>query len=224
MAKKARELSPIEVKRLEHSGRGNKTFAVGGVAGLLLQIKRTGTRSWILRTQIGDKRRELGLGAYPDVPLGQARERARDAKEQIWQGADPIESKHAAQAALRAAQSRGLSFRDAVERYLETRLAEFRNEKHKKQWRSTLDSYASPVLGQMLVSEINVTDIVRTLDPIWATKTETASRLRGRIENVWFGRQCQVTGRATILLAGKVTLTPFWRNQARLPKSGITPH
>jgi len=184
MAKKARELSPIEVKRLEHGGRGNKTFAVGGVAGLLLQIKSTGTRSWILRTKIGDKRRELGLGAYPDVPLGQARERAREAKEMVWHGSDPIEAKRAAQAALRTAQRSGLSFADAVERYLETRLAEFRNEKHKKQWQSTLDDYASPVLGELLVSEIDVADIPRTLEPIWTTKTETASRLRGRIENV----------------------------------------
>jgi integrase len=184
MAMKARELTAIEVKRLVHTGRGNKTFSVGGVAGLLLQIKPTGTKSWILRTVVGEKRRELGLGPYPDVPLAHARERAREAKEQIWQGIDPIERKRAAQAGLRSAQSRGLTFGDAVERYLRTRLAEFRNDKHKKQWRSTLDTYAAPVLGAMLVSEIDVTDIVRTLEPIWVTKTETASRLRGRIESV----------------------------------------
>ena len=184
MATKAKELTPIEVKRLQHTGLGNKTFAVGGVSGLLLQIKPTGTKSWILRTMIGNSRRELGLGPYPEITLGQARDRAREAKEQIWQGVDPIEHRRAAKAAIATAQKRGLTFANAVERYLSTRLTEFRNEKHKKQWRSTLDKYAAPHLGNMLVSEIDVTDITRTLQPIWMEKTETASRLRGRIENV----------------------------------------
>jgi hypothetical protein len=88
MPKLARELSPIQLKRLEHPGHGhNATFAVGGVAGLLLQITPNGGRTWILRAQVGDKRREMGLGGYPDVTLAQARERAREAKEQVWQGA-----------------------------------------------------------------------------------------------------------------------------------------
>src|SRR5690554_3413335 len=87
MPKKARELSAVEVRRLKHPGRGrNVTFAVGGVDGLLLQITPTAARSWILRCHVGGRRRHIGLGGYPDVPLAQARERAREVRELIWQG------------------------------------------------------------------------------------------------------------------------------------------
>lgn len=185
MPKKARELSALEVKRLEHPGhRNNATFAVGGVDGLLMQVTPTGARSWLLRCKVGDKRRHIGLGGFPDVSLAQARERARAARELIWQGIDPIEHKRATTAALVATQKRGLTFERAMERFLEIKLTEFDNEKHRKQWRATLDGYAVPALGGMLVSDIGVADIQRTLDPIWTTKTETASRLRGRIEAV----------------------------------------
>jgi hypothetical protein len=185
MPRKAKELSAIEVKRLEHSGKGgNQTVAVGGVDGLLLQMTPVNGRSWLLRCKIGDKRRHIGLGGYPDVTLAQARDRARDAREMIWQGIDPVEHRKANRAALVSAQRRGLSFDDAMERYLEGKLQEFDNDKHRKQWRATLDKYAVPTLGKMLVADIDVSDIKRTLEPIWATKTETASRLRGRIEAV----------------------------------------
>ena len=185
MPRKARELSALEVKRLKHSGKGrNQTVAVGGVDGLLMQMTPINGRSWLLRCKIGDKRRNLGLGGYPDVTLAQARERARDARDLIWQGIDPVEHRKASRAALLTAQRRGLSFDDAMERYLEGKLQEFENAKHRKQWRATLDKYAIPTLGKMLVAEIDVSDVKRTLEPIWATKTETASRLRGRIEAV----------------------------------------
>lgn len=185
MPQRAKELSAIEVKRLEHSGAGrNETFAVGGVSGLLLQITPTGGRSWVLRTTIGKKRREIGLGAFPDVPLSKAREKAREAKERIAAGADPIEERKAARAALAAAQRRGLTFEDAVERFLDAKLDQFRNAKHRNQWRSTLTNYAVPTLGKMLVGDIETQDVLRTLQPIWKDKTETASRLRGRIEAV----------------------------------------
>jgi integrase len=124
------------------------------------------------------------LGGYPDVTLAQARERAREARDLIWQGIDPIEHRKANRAALLTAQRRGLLFEDAMERYLEGKLQEFKNPKHRKQWRATLDKYAIPTLGKMLVADIDVSDIQRTLKPIWASKTETASRLRGRIEAV----------------------------------------
>lgn len=185
MPRVAAELSALDVKRLRHPGKGiNVTVAVGGVSGLLMQLTPNGGKTWILRSKIGDKRREIGLGGYPDVTLAQARERARQVKEALWRGEDPVEQKKAARASLAAAQKRGLTFSDAVERYLEAKLAEFRNEKHKKQWRATLDTYAKPMIGNMLVSDIAVADIQRTLVPIWQEKTETASRLRGRIEAV----------------------------------------
>ncbi len=185
MPKIAKELSPLEVKRLVHTGTAhNATFAVGGVNGLLLQITPAGGRTWILRATVGSKRRELGLGGYPDVTLAQARERARETKELIYRGIDPVEQRKVARAALHAAQRRGLTFSDAVDRCLASKLDEFRNEKHRQQWQNTLATYAVPQLGTMLVSDITVQDVLRVVEPIWRTKTETASRLRGRIESV----------------------------------------
>jgi integrase len=175
----------LEVKRLKHPGhRHNTTYAVGGVDGLQLQITPTGARSWLLRCMVGIKRRHIGLGGYPDVTLATARERARDARDLIHQGVDPIEHRKDTTAALVASQKRGITFEDAMEKYLVGKLAEFGNVKHRKQWRATLDRYAVPELGKLLVDDITVQDIQHVLAPIWLTKTETASRLRGRIEAV----------------------------------------
>lgn len=173
------------MKRLKHPGRGrNACFAVGGVAGLLLQITPTEGRTWLLRVAVGDRRREIGLGGYPEVSLAQARERAREAKDAIRRGIDPVEERRAARAALTTAQRRGLSFADAIDRFLDAKLTEFQNPKHAAQWRSTLVTYALPELGHMLVNDIAVQDVLRILQPIWHSKTETAKRLRGRIESV----------------------------------------
>ncbi|WP_150497889.1 tyrosine-type recombinase/integrase [Roseibium aquae] len=173
MPKKARELSAAEVRRIEHPGKGrNVCVPVGGVGGLQMQVTPNGARSWLLRVRMNGKRCEMGLGSYPDVTLAQARDRARIIKQKIWDGVDPLEDK------------RRMTFAQAMEKTLEARTAEFRNAKHKAQWRSTLDNYAVPVIGRMAVSQIEVADILRVLQPIWTEKTETASRLRGRIEAV----------------------------------------
>ena len=197
---RARELSAVEVKRLKHpGGRGSFVTAVGGVPGLYLQLlppwirkpKKAGgkeevveSKTWILRTKVGDKTRDIGLGGYPEVTLALAREKARELRAKIRDGIDPVEERKAARAALAAAQKRGLTFAEAIDRYLATKLSEFRNEKHQAQWRSTLDTYAKPALGDMQVQEIAVQDVLRALQPIWQTKTETASRLRQRMEAV----------------------------------------
>ena len=185
MPRVAREISALEVKRLKHPGAGrNVTFAVGGVSGLYLQITPNNGRTWILRAKVGDTRREIGLGGYPDVTLSMARDRAREAKNQIRQGIDPIAERKAAKAALTAAQRRGLTFADATDKYLAAKLGAFKNPKHRQQWRNTLETYARPELGPMLVQDVDVQDVLRVLEPIWHEKTETASRLRGRIEAV----------------------------------------
>ena len=185
MPRIARELSALDVKRLQHPGVGrNAVFAVGGVSGLMLQITPTGGRTWLLRATVGAKRREIGLGGFPDVTLAQARERAREAKDKIRNGIDPIEERKAVKASLIAAQRRGLTFADAMDRYLDAKMDAFGNSKHRAQWRSTLENYARPALGPMLVQDIGVQDVLQVLEPIWAAKTETASRLRGRIEAV----------------------------------------
>jgi integrase len=186
MPKRAREWTALDVKRAAHPGRHARNIMkpVGGVAGLQLQISPNGAKSWLLRTVVGEKRRAVGLGPYPEVSLAHARDKAAQAKAKIAEGIDPIEERKAVRAALIAAQKRGLTFATAVDRYLDAKLSEFRNDKHRKQWRSTLDCYASPHLGSMLVDNIELPDILRTMEPIWHEKTETASRLRGRIEAV----------------------------------------
>jgi len=181
MPRVAKELTPIEVKRLTKPGM----HAVGGVTGLVLQISQSGqSRHWIYRIAFGGKRRHIGLGGYPTVTLAMARDMARDAFLKIRAGIDPIEERKAAQSALVTAQKRGLTFADAMEKFLAIKLQEFDSDKHKKQWRATLDKYAVPAIGKMLVADVAVQDVRRVLEPIWQDKTETASRLRGRIEAV----------------------------------------
>lgn len=180
MPKKAKELSAIEVSRLTTAG----LQAVGGVAGLLLQVTKAGSRSWILRVVIGSKRRDIGLGGYPDVTLGQARELARSSRLKIQEGIDPVEERRAAKAQLVAAQASQITFDEAVKIFLTHKNHEFSNKKHAAQWESTLRTYASPIIGTLLVSEIDLPHIRQVLEPIWIEKTETAKRLRGRIENV----------------------------------------
>ncbi|MGI3166782.1 tyrosine-type recombinase/integrase [Pseudooceanicola sp. 200-1SW] len=185
MPKVAKELSALEIKRLEHPGKGiNHTVAVGGVAGLMLQITPNSGKTWLLRTVVGAKRREFGLGGYPEVSLAAARDRARELKGRIREGIDPTEERKAHKAALIAAQRRGMTFEDAVEKYLSAKLDQYKNPKHRQQWRNTLHTYAMPELGSMLVQDIVVQDVLRVLQPIWLERTETASRLRGRIEAV----------------------------------------
>ncbi|TQM93773.1 tyrosine-type recombinase/integrase [Roseinatronobacter monicus] len=185
MPKIAEELTALDVKRLAHpGGKRNVLFSVGGVTGLYLQVTPKGGRSWVLRVKVGKLRRDLGLGSFPTVTLSQARDKAREARDKIERGIDPVEERKAIKAALIAAQRRGLTFADAVDRALAAKLDAFKNPKHRQQWENTLATYAIPDLGKMLVQDIGTQDILRVLKPIWMDKTETASRLRGRIEAV----------------------------------------
>lgn len=180
MPKKARELSAIEVRRLTRPG----THPVGGVDGLLLRVSPTGARSWILRTMVGGKRRDVGLGGYPDVPLAQAREQARELRQKIREGVDPVAERQAAKDALRAAHASRITFDQAAKRCIAAKRHEFRSAKHAKQWEATIAAYASPVIGALPVGAVELSHIVTILEPIWTTKTETATRLRQRIEAV----------------------------------------
>lgn len=181
MPKQSKELGALEVKRMATSG----LHAVGGVSGLCMNVSVTGSRSWILRTMVGNNRREIGLGAYPEVSLADARNAAKVMKQRIKEGCDPVEEKRAARAALISDQMRGMSLADAFDVYVTTKkFPELSNGKHRKQWRSTFDTYVAPLIGDVMVHELTVMHIRQVLDPIWATKTETASRIRGRLEEV----------------------------------------
>ncbi len=185
MPRVAKELGPLDIKRAIHAGgKHNTMLPVGGVAGLYLQVTPNGGKTWVLRAALAGKRAEMGLGGFPTVTLAQAREKARDARNKIDQGIDPLAERKAARAALVAAARRGLTFTDAMNRYLDAKMEAFSNEKHKAQWRATLATYAEPELGSMLVQDIQVQDVLKVLHPLWSDRTETATRLRGRIEAV----------------------------------------
>lgn len=181
MPKRAKELKALELKRLASPGR----HAVGGVAGLCLNITETGATSWILRSIVAGKRRHIGLGPYPEISLAEARVKALETRKKIASGIDPVEERIAEREALVEDQKFRMSFEDAFERFFEEKLrGELRNAKHTKQWRSTLTNYAYPEIGSTPVSQIQIDNILAVLRPIWTTKNETASRVRQRIEAV----------------------------------------
>jgi integrase len=180
MPKKSAELGPLHVSKLKDPG----LHAVGGVAGLHLQIMPSGARSWILRIMVGGRRRDMGLGGYPDVTLSRARDAARDARDVVRKGQDPIADARAARSALLAAEAKAWTFEQCAEACIKAKAPEWKNAKHEQQWRNTLKTYAYPVIGSMLVRDVTETHVTQILekDDLWTTKTETATRLRTRIE------------------------------------------
>lgn len=180
MAKLARELTAIEVSRLITVGH----HAVGGVAGLYLYVNDACARSWVLRVMVGIKRRHIGLGGYPTVTLAQAKEAARQLRNEVSKGNDPIQQRKEEASRLRAQQASAITFEKAAEGYLDTHGDSWKNAKHRAQWASTLSTYAYPFIGKVFVKDIDVEHILTVLTPIWKIKNETASRVRGRIESV----------------------------------------
>lgn len=180
MPKQAQELGALAVSRLTQPG----LYFVGGVPGLALQVLPSGARSWVLRVLIGTKRREMGLGGYPGVGVAQARDAAALARAKIRQGIDPIEEAAKARELLRLAQANAVTFERAASSYIEIHEPSWSNQKHAQQWRNSLSAHAYPKIGQMLVRDIQTTHITDVLEPLWRSKTETATRVRSRIESV----------------------------------------
>ncbi len=149
-----------------------------------LQIQPTGARSWILRVKVGDKRRDIGLGGFPDVPLAAARDKAREAREMILQGIDPVEDRKAKKAALLAAHAKILSFEEAADLCHAAKTPEFRNAKHRNDWINSINRYVNPIIGSLSVADIEKAHVISVLEPIWIEKTETATRVRQRIESI----------------------------------------
>ena len=138
MGRKAKELGPLAVSRLASSG----LHFVGGVAGLALQVNQRGARSWVLRVQVGDKRRDMGLGGFPDVSLAGARDAAREARAKVRDGIDPVANSRALRSAMKADQAQAKTFKFCALAYIDAHEAGWRNAKHAQQWRNTLDTYA----------------------------------------------------------------------------------
>jgi integrase len=185
MPKKARELSALETKRLIMPGM----HFVGGVPGLALQVLPSGGRTWILRATITGRRRDMGLGGYPEVTLARAREKAALYRDQIRDGRSPLAEAHAARSALRALVS--VTFQQASENFIDSQRASWSNAKHAEQWQNTLQKYAHPLIGDLNVAHVSVAHVIKILEqPIvgegkfWEVRTVTAVRLRGRIEKI----------------------------------------
>jgi integrase len=178
MARALNKLSAMKVGKLKRQGR----HADGG--GLYLQVGPTGGKSWLFRFTLAGKSREMGLGALDVITIPEAREKALEARRCLAAGKDPIDERDAEKARQKLAQSKGLTFAQCATAYIESHKAGWRNEKHAAQWTATIETYAGPVFGALPVAEVDLTLVSRVLDPIWRTKTETASRLRGRIESI----------------------------------------
>ena len=170
----------MSINRLKEPG----LWAVGGVAGLYLHVNARGARSWILRVVVGDKRRDMGLGGYPDIGVADARQKAREARLKIEQGVDPILLRKQAKSELMALQATDKTFEQAAGEYNKNHADSRSNDKHRKQWESTLAAYAFPVVGKLSLRHIRQEHILKILEPIWTTKTETATRVRGRMESI----------------------------------------
>lgn len=151
--------------------------------GLYLRVQGAGKRAWVFRFKLHGRAHRMGLGPLADVSLAEARDLAGEARKAVREGKNPIMARREHKAELRAAATLH-TFKQIAEAYIAAHAAGWRNAKHGDQWRNTLETYAYPILGGMPVTEIATGAVMRVLQPIWAEKTETASRLRGRIESV----------------------------------------
>lgn len=168
--------------------------------GLHLLVKDTGARSWVYRFMLDGKSRDVGLTRCPEaiallrksgeneLTLAQARDVAAIYRLKVKAGIDPLEEREQAEAAeaaaARAAKVKGVTFKAVAQTYIETNADSWRNAKHRQQWRNTLEQYVYPVIGSTPVSEVSSAQVLEIIEPIWKTKPETASRVRGRIEVV----------------------------------------
>ncbi|BDT58382.1 phage integrase [Massilia varians] len=178
MARLIEKLSPLEVSKKTKPGY----YADG--AGLWLQVSPTGSKSWIFRYTIAGKQREMGLGPFHTVSLAEARTKAKECRLALHEGKDPLELKRSAKLAAALDRARLMTFDQCAAAYIAAHRASWSNPKHVSQWENTLATYASPIIGALPVAEVDTPLVVKVLSPIWQTKTETATRLRGRIENI----------------------------------------
>lgn len=174
------KLTQLQVDKLKIEGIHNDG------AGLSLKVTANGSKSWIYRYMLVGKAHWMGLGSYPDVSLLEAREKAADYRKLTRQNIDPLAEKRKETSVIRAAIVKYITFSKASEQYIESHKAGWKNAKHIDQWTNTLATYANPIIGNIDVSMVDTGHIMRILekDNFWNTKTETAHRVRGRIESI----------------------------------------
>jgi integrase len=152
-------------------------------AGLNYRVRSENVKDWVYRYSLHGKPHWMGLGSYPSTSLVGARELANAARKLVKQGIDPINERNQRKAEA-AAKDSAYTFAEVADAYIAAHSDSWKNAKHKAQWRSTLDTYAIPTLGRLPVDSITTEHVIKVLEPIWKAKTETASRLRGRIETI----------------------------------------
>ncbi|WP_332262250.1 tyrosine-type recombinase/integrase [Paraburkholderia sp. SOS3] len=157
-------------------------YADGG--GLYLQITAAGVKSWLFRYMRNGKARGMGLGPLHTIGLAEARAFALDCRRQLLADVDPIDARNAERMSKRVAQADEMTFEQCASKYIKAHRAGWKNAKHADQWTNTLKTYAYPVFDSLPVSAIDTPLVMKVLEPIWTAKTETASRIRGRIESV----------------------------------------
>lgn len=168
MARAINKLTDAECKAASRAGLH------GDGGGLYLNVKASGAKSWTFIWKQDGKRSEMGLGIYPAVKLAKARTLAAGYRQDVAEGRNPI---------LERRKIAVPTFGECSDKFLTLMEVQWRNEKHRAQWRMTLKEYAAPI-SKKPVSEISTNDVLNILTPIWLDKSETASRLRGRIERV----------------------------------------
>lgn len=178
MAKLIKQLTDLKVKKL------TKTGSYPDGEGLYLQVRPSGAKDWFYRYQVGSKGKKRGLGPYPTISLEKAREDAHECRILRNNNIDPIEHKKtlACQEALE--KTKAITFKECALAYINTHKMGWKNRKHEAQWGNTLETYAYPVIGSIAVKDVDIDLVMKILEPIWHVKTETASRVRQRIENI----------------------------------------
>jgi integrase len=176
--RKVKSLSAVAVKNATTPGM----YPDGD--GLYLRVSDSGAKSWIWRYQHAGKRHDMGIGPLSLVGLAEAREIVTEYRRKRRSGIDPLAEREAERARARLEAAKVMTFRACAEAYVDGQRSAWKNEKHAAQWTATLATYAYPVFGDLPVQAIDTGLVLKALEPIWATKTETASRLRGRIESV----------------------------------------
>jgi len=152
--------------------------------GNLWLYPRGNARTWIFRYMLGGRSRQMGLGGYPGVSLAEARESAAQYRRILKSGVDPIEHREAEAKREALESAKAITFTQCAARYIRSHRRGWSNAKHARQWVATLKTYARPIIGGMPVADVGTEDVLAILTPIWTTKTETAKRVQGRIENI----------------------------------------
>lgn len=178
MAKQIEKLTPEFVATVDKPGM----YPDG--LGLYLQVSKWQTKSWLFRYQRHSRLRSLGLGATHTITLLEARKRAKHARQMLLDGVDPIDTKHEKRQAALTASAKMMTFDQCATAYIEAHRHGWKNAKHAEQWTNTINTYASPTIGRLAVAEVDTALVMKVLQPIWATKTETATRVRGRMESI----------------------------------------